>query len=377
MGIKSYIHDPQNNRSSEVGIKDGINSLNVLTNPLKTYINQSVFFTNSKTSNSLNQNFTTLLSTEHVHNGNDDNYWEGTTIVGSSNAFIFSSSSRSNTGSKSIEVTNNANDNDMFQLSNNEIIDDDKYGRLVGWVYIKQDWSSDDIVDIFFYNTNTGETCSDEVNLTNYINQNNIEEWQRFNISSNDFGISSDYDALRWRIRSSSSTPVFYLDDIDLEEIEDVGSLFTIKPQIGTWWNITGLGITIASSYDSTLTDGTLPNIPYNGLLGTSLNNGLNYRRQENGENLFSFVMYDLLDILNQYSSRITSQGYDGNITWIKIDIDIDPPYLLKSEYEDFISITVNDDLSELEYFKIVASIKEEKRNSTGLIYRGPGNDKI
>jgi hypothetical protein len=44
-------------------------------------------------------------------------------------------------------------------------------------------------------------------------------------------------------------------------------------------------------------------------------------------------------------------------------------PYILKPEFEDFISFNANDDLSGLEYFRVIADIREENRKSDGKEY--------
>jgi hypothetical protein len=58
-----------------------------------------------------------------------------------------------------------------------------------------------------------------------------------------------------------------------------------------------------------------MPNIPYNGLLGTEMTNGITYQRKEEGEVQFSINVNHLIDILNHFNTSITSQGYDGNYT--------------------------------------------------------------
>ncbi|WP_292484656.1 hypothetical protein [Methanohalobium sp.] len=71
----------------------------------------------------------------------------------------------------------------------------------------------------------------------------------------------------------------------------------------------------IAAPYNSTLTDGTVPNIPYNGLLGVQLVDGITYIRTFEGEIIFSYVVTDLIEVLNLFNTRVTNIGYDGNYT--------------------------------------------------------------
>ena len=131
-----------------------------------------------------------------------------------------------------------------------------------------------------------------------------------------------------------------------------------------------GLGIVIVAPYNSTLTDGTIPKIPYEGFLGVSLTNGITYQRQEEGEIIFSIIISDLIDVINQYNSQITNYGYDGTNTWLKIDTTFRTPFILKPEFGDYLSLNASDDLSGLTLMRAVVAIKEEKRTTDGIYDR-------
>lgn len=368
MAIYNYIKDPSSGQISNIIEREGVNCLSVITQDYKEFLNKYVNFENPIYGIEMAQNFSDITSSENVHNGNDNTYWTATRITGHPRSFDFSSTEESYSGDQSIKIAERTTSNDMFQLANDTIINSNTYNQLSGWVYVSQDWSDIDRVEIFFYNTNTGSNASEVVNLTNYINNNDFQIWQNFNIPIIDFGFIQDYDAIRWRIViNSGSTPIFYLDDIELQELSKDPATFTLRPPEGTWWHIIGLGITIISDYDSTTTDGTMPNIPYNGILGTSLINGLTYQRKEEGNIVLSLVIYDLVDLISEHDSKIADYGYDGNNTWLKISSRFDIPVILKSELNDELILNINDDLSALERFRIKASIKEEKRS--GKIY--------
>jgi len=370
MSINSHIQDSKYGLKASVIQKDGIKGLHVITQDYKEYKNKSVFFFNDIYGSNMNQDFATdtVASTENVHNGEDNTYWTATTISGNTQDFDFSSTDIAHTGAQSIDCTASEG-GDQFQLENDTLINPYKYNRLVGWIYVTGLWGlTDDGLEIILYNTVTGITVSSNpVDLDDYIDGTNTDTWQRFSISMEDFGIiTNDYNALRCTVLEGGDPPNFYLDDIQLEELATEEAIFSIEPPRGKWWHITGLGFGLAAPYDSTLADASMPNIPYTGLLGVTLTNGITYQRQENGEVAFSFIMTDLIDILNQHNAIITSQGYDGNNTWIKVDVTFRYPFVLKSEYSDYISFNASDNLSGLNYFRAVADIREEARDANG-----------
>lgn len=372
MSLPCEIKDAEGKYIANVIQREGINCIPVLTTEYKKYLNKSVYFQSPVYGTEMAQNFSQVGSTENVHDGNDNTYWTATTITGHPRAFNFSSTSRPHTGSQSIEITDKASDNDVFQLANDTIIDPSAYDILSGWIYVKQNWSSEDRVLIYFYNTTTGENANGSIDLTNYINETELGVWQKFNIPFDDFSSLNEYDAIRFSMDvNSRDNPEFFLDDIVLQSLATSSAIFKIEPPKGKWWNVVGFGIVIVSQYDTTKTDATVPKIPHNGLLGTSLTNGITYQRQEGGEIIFSGIFKDLIDILNQHNAYITSQGDDGNYSWIKIDMNYDVPFVLKSEWNDYISFSLADDLSTLHSFRVVSAVKEEPRHGEKYVSEG------
>lgn len=368
MSINSYIIGKSGQHVDTVE-SDGYRGLCVISNDLKKFKNRSVFFTNPTYGSNMNNDFSAVVSSENLHNGNDNTYWTATSIKGK---FNFSSTDRSHNGTQSIDCTE-AKLGDSFQLEDEaELHSSGDYDRFIGWIYVESGWvNRDTAVYVTLYNTNLGVQVSEnEVNLDNYVNGSNTGTWQRFNIPHNEFGTLSDnYNAMRIAFSTSGSEPDFYLDDLVMEDLGGTINRFKIQPPNGTWWHVNGFGLVIVSNYSSTLADSSMPNIPYNGLLGVPILNGIQYQRQEDGESEFAFTMNHLVEILNQYDAYISSSGSDGSYTWIKIDMNFKEPFVLKSELEDFISFDFSDDLTDFQYFKAVASISEEKRESNYNVY--------
>lgn len=365
MAVNAHIIG-KDKKQADIIEKDGKRGIYVVSNDLKNLKNRSSFFVNPSYGSNMNRDFSIVQTAENVHNGNDNTYWTATIITGQPSDFNFSSITQAHTGTQSINcVPSEAGDS--FQLEDEAVLHSGgDYNRFIGWVYVDGNWvNRNSNVYIILYNTNLGlQVSSETVNLDNYVDGSNVGEWQRFNIPMTDFGnISDDFNAIRFTIGTSISVPDFYLDDLVLEDLGANNNIFSIKPPVGKWWYVDGIAIAIVSSYNSSLTDSSVPNIPYNGLLGVPLLNGIQYQRVENGETQFTFSINNLIDIVNQYNGVITNSGYDGNYTWIKVDIGFKYPFLLKSETEDHVSFTLSDDLSGLQYFRTVASIGEENRN--------------
>lgn len=342
-----------------------LNTLVVSTKELTTYTYKTIQFSNATYGQNMNQDFATgvVTSTENVHNGEDDTYWTASTIVGNINDFDFSSTDVAHTGAQSIDATSSEG-GDQFQLLNSSEISPTAYDRLNGWVYIDGLWAlPDDGVRIVFYNTNTGVEVSDAIDLDNYVTGTNINVWQNFIIPLSDFGIfTDDYNAIRFTTLEDGAPPDYYLDDIKLEEINvpEGSNVFSIAPRQPYWWYIDSFQIILADAYDSTVTDGTVPGLPYDSLLGVSLTNGILYSRIQGGETEYSTLLYNLLDFMEQPGTDLSGYGSDGTNTWLTMRAVFDKePIRLRSELEDEIRFTINDDLSGLLRFRIFAEIRQ------------------
>ena len=61
-------------------------------------------------------------------------------------------------------------------------------------------------------------------------------------------------------------------------------------------------------------------------------------------------------------NANISGQGGDATNNWVTINIQINEPIVLKAEDEDKMTVTINDDLSGLLYFRFGAGCKIEVR---------------
>lgn len=322
-------------------------------------------FVNSTYGENMNQDFSGGVdSTENVHNGNDAVYWTGSIIIGHPSSIDFSDTAQSHSGAQSIGTSTKLSDGDVFQLLSATEISNTLYDRFSGWIYVDSGWiGSGDDVEFYLYNTTAGTKVSEKsVYLSEYIVGSNTGIWQVFNISMTSFGtISQDYDAIRFKVYADGDVPQFYLDDLKLEELSAGGVFeYTIHPPQPKWWYVDGLQFVMASTYTATAADSTMPKIPYSGILGSSLTNGITYQRKQDREVKLTALLNDFIDFLEQPGTEVVSNGYDGTYTWVIIRAVFDKyPLLLKSDYEDKLSFVISDDLSSLTRFRVFADIRE------------------
>lgn len=340
-----------------------LNTLVVSTKELTQYTYLTESFTNDIYGENMNQNFVTnvVQTTENVHNGEDNSYWTASIIVGAPSDFTFNSTDQAHTGTQSIDATA-SEDGDQFQLKNDSLINPTTYDRLVGWIYIDSGYGSGDAVEVYFYNTTTGVSVSNTLDISDYININNVGTWQEFIMPLSDFGFfSDDYDALRFTTIQSWWPPNYYLDDIALEELSaGSNNTYTISPTLPYWWFVDSFQITVADAYSPTLADSAIPKLPYNTLLGTSLSNGILYSRIQLEKTVYSTLLYGMLDFMEQPGTELVGYGSNGTNTWLTMRATFrNEPITLKSEFQDKLQFTINDDLSGLLRFKIIAEVRQ------------------
>lgn len=361
MSLNTQLQDPQNGISASIEDREGKNRLHVLTEPSKRYIRRGVFFTNSNFGSNLNIDASLTTDNLYIYDGGDNAYWTPEIISGN---WDFQSTDYAYSGTYSVDATKTKN-NDTAQFYNDTKIDV-TYSSLIGYIYITS-WEPDDEVEIYgFDELGDDVVIGQRVNIGDYVNTDNTNIWQEFVIPTTNMNMfDKQIDAIRiTTVNSSGNAPNYYLDEIHFQGGAGGGPYtYTVAPRIGTWLHVYGFGYTIVNTYDSTMADGTLPNIPPNSILGRSMINGFLYQRKENGAVQFSYTFKKLVDILAQPASEIVSSGYDGTYSWIKIEVRFDnAPLMLKYETEDNLSITISEDLSTFEFFKISADCKEEDR---------------
>ncbi len=359
--IRARITNKDSRLTAEVNDRDGTEDAGVVvaTRPLKTFENAVKFFSNSEYGVDMNVDAGSGGTPVPVHNGIDTVYWTGSEPVGAK--ATFNSGDRANSGSNSVKWDNPAV-NDIIQFDRGSDLTVSGYVSLTMYVNVDKDWTAGDSVSIFGWDTGTTSVVGNTVLLEDYINEFDFDTWQKATIPLTAMGLTSGtIDALRMElVGSAGKAPKLYLDDIQFEETGTPVE-FTLEPSIGTWLHVQNLTISVADAYDSTVANGTMPGIPYDALLGTTLASGIGYTRTQDGETLFSATITQFI-ALAQFPGFSTQSGSDGTNTWMSINVPINEPFLLKPEQGDKLSFTINDDMSGLLWFRVTAGCKEETR---------------
>ena len=135
--------------------------------------------------------------------------------------------------------------------------------------------------------------------------------------------------------------------------------------KIGLKWLLAGLWVAllVVALLLWQQSDLTLPEIPYDALLGVSaLTLGLLYQRIQGGDTQFSFPARQLSDWLQMPGCKMDIAIGDASNTLITLEIPFEVPEILKAETDDELRVTVQDNLSGLLMLRMVASGFEEAR---------------
>ena len=360
MAVNTYIVDKFNKNTATVVNHEEANALVVATRPLKTFINRTIFASNDQFG--INMNVDASLSEESIilYDG-DGPKWTPTAISGIWN---FDSTTQVYIGTTSISAQNTSNGATM-QLYNPEGLYTVTQKYLSGAIYITRWQTEPKAVEIYGYNTTTGQVVGNVIDISDYVITSNLNTWQIFNIETIDLNIyGREIDSIRIRTTSGGGViQQYYLDYIRFLDDSGSGPLeYVIKPDFGKWLYVSKFGITIASEFDSTIPGSSIPNIPYDNLLGNYLPYGISYQRRYENKIIVSLNIKTILDILQLPGAKISNIGYDGTVTWIKIDLELHEPHLLKCTNNDRLSFTLFDNMTEFKVFKIMVEAKEEDR---------------
>ncbi|KKM87176.1 hypothetical protein LCGC14_1271640, partial [marine sediment metagenome] len=336
----------------------------VATRPLKTFDNKILFFANDTFGTDLNQNAgigdsAGLIEIVYAENAGIATEWDTSAITGGAR-WDFASADQSFAGSVSIDGTSTINDN-VMQLADASLFDLDGFSGLTIFIYITG-WSNNGTKDITIsgWNTSTSFIVGNSVNIGDFADTGSLNTWQEIFIPLSSMGlVSQSIDALRFTVIDTGGGPApnFFLDNIQFESQlggDNAGPTeFVVQPDLGTWLHITNLHIIMVDIYDSTVANGTMLSLPYDGFLGLGeLQRGVQYQIINNGEIKFHAVIRKMFDFMQLPSAEITGQGSDGTNSWFTAKITFSTPLVLKSENLDKLSLTINDDLSLLLEFR-------------------------
>lgn len=299
---------------------------------------------------------------DNVHNGTDNTYWTGSILSGAPGEFIFNSTDQAQSGTRSINATGSDN-NDQAIFTISSTIDLSNYTSVSGGIHIISWPTSGTDKNVRFYFRNGGTAVGTEVSLSSYINIGIFNTWQNFKIPLSAFSLGStivDELVMRTVDIGGGAPPDYYIDELKINDNSSSAEIsYSIAPSLGEVWEVNNLGFVFADQFAGTLSNGTMPAIPYDSILGVpALSNGVLLRRIQNEEVLFSSVMKDTLEFIGGASETSFISGSDGTNTWMKITRIFPGTFLLIGDLNDRLEIVIQDDLRGLLRMRTTSGIQ-------------------
>lgn len=316
----------------------------VLTRPFQDFNPEFHPFLNDSFGTAMNQNISFSGTPEIIHNGGDSTEWTGSAVAGTWNF--------ADSGKVTITSANN-NDQADFAEENTLTIDMSGFTALTGKVDLDTYNSVNNSMNVQF--NLSGTLVGNSVDLNEYIDTGDFAE-QNFVIPKVDLGLTSQsLDGMTLTMaRSGGTKPTVKFDDIQFEASGNPAVFKVITP-VGTRFHITELRIRIEDAISAVLTDGSMPNIDPSAILGvSSLTNGIVFSRVQTGKTLFSVSIKNLGDFFATGSNAINVTG-DATNTGLTLLVEFPEPIVLEGKVDDFLSFTINDNLSGLTRFTAAA----------------------
>ena len=261
-------------------------------------------------------------------------------------------------GSKSL-LSNNTNVGDIMQLINvnGENIDLSNFAAFTMRVLVLDDWDTGDSVR--FYAHVGGALAGNVVYLEDYFPYATFDQWHYINIPVADMGLTSTaIDAILFENagRDGPKSPVYHLDEIRLEA-SGTPIDFEVKPDDGTWFHVKAFKTTFVDVHDDERANATLPNLAYDQILGMTPTEGYSYKRYSKGnaDPEFEARIINLMDLLGFPYSQIVNAVSDGTNTMLTVESTYPTgvEFTLKSEDADKLVFSIEDDFSQLLFFRI------------------------
>ncbi len=361
MPVKSTITDPANNLTAHVVSGDEFHALAVASRPLKLFTQGNLFFSNNTHGINMNIDASASGTPDQVHNGLDSTLWTASTVAGT---WIFNSAAQANSPTQSIDATSTVN-NDIAQFAKGSELTVLGFQAFSGWIYITG-WSLTGIKEVNFYcwDVDTGTQQGDKINLANYVNIGNTGVWQQFIVPMSDFNITElTIDSIRVETIDigGGPPPNYYLDDLQFEEA-GAGEIFKVAPVQGTWAHPRLIKLSIAGPLAGTVTNGTMPGLSYDQLLGVTSSIGLAYQRTSGGIIQTSAQIAGIDDWLQFSASKLEYSVSDGTNTLIGLTFVFFGNNPLKAENDDTIRFVVSENYSSLLQLKAMLIVEVEQR---------------
>ena len=274
-----------------------------------------------------------------ISNGEDTAAWTVTNVTGTK--ITNNSTDQAFSGTQSVKV-NGPNLNDTWQFDKGSNLTVGNYVALTGKIYIDKDWGIGDSVSVYGWDTGTGLQVGSSVLIEDYINEFVFGEWQSITISFEDLGLTSGtIDSFRMeQVGKVGKSALWYLDVFQVEETGN-SETFLYKPEVKEKFRMTSFTLRAISNVDQpTMLD-------YDKFFGiTALGSGFVVRVQTGAATQSGLAVAQFSDI-TVLSNKINYTVLAGN-THTQLILNINLEVVLDGRNEDFIQVTVNDNLSSM-----------------------------
>jgi len=338
--LEVHVHPTE----TSTGLHSG---LLTLTKSLQNFTPTIIPFINETFGNQMNQAITFSGSPELIlDGGSGGTEWTGTANAGTWNF--------ADSGKTTITAALN-NDNATFDDAGT--IDMSGHTAITGLVDLDTYNAAQNTIVIQF--GLAGVALGNSVNLDDFIDTGNCAE-QAFVIPKANLGIDSlTVDEMTITIlRSGGTKPTIKFDDIQIEQTGTPAVFKVFAPASKSDLHVKKLRFLFADALTgivtgSTTTYPTMPGVAHDKILALSaLTNGIIVQIVLAGSVSVSANLKQLSDMLG-IGADIMSLTSDGTNTFLTLELEFSEPVLLKrgKDTTDFISITINDDLSGLLLF--------------------------
>jgi len=350
------IHDGGTSSSADTGTAD-TNTPNHVIQSGKTFSNTTVIGSSvNNTSGGLFANVTIVADTDLTcdddvcPNGNEayiiDAVWDGTAIAGT---WDFSTSG--------VITLTAGNDGDEANFNTSNALQLYNWANFTAFTgAVNLNTYSGNLNDIFMSFDLNGTLVGNTVRLNNFIDTGDFGA-QQFIVPKVALGLTTqNVNGLTLLVeRTGGAKPDMTFDNLQLEA-SGTPAVFKATTPLGTRFHITEIRIRFEDAISAVLTDGSMPNIDPNAILGVSaLTNGILFASVQGGKNIFSVTLKDLGDFLATGSNLINVSGNATN-TGLTLVIEFPEPIVLEGgESENFLSFTISDNLSALTRFTAAA----------------------
>lgn len=264
--------------------------------------------------------------------------WAGVAVAGS---WDFADSGK-------ITLTN-GNDNDQADIDADPVPewDLDDFTALTGKIDL--DTYNDAVHNFTFQLALDGVAIGNTISINDFIDTGNFAE-QSFVITKAALGLSGELTnglmIVHQRTGGGPKADVKF-DDLRFET-SGTPLEFRSTVELDHKFHISAIRFSLSDALNISVTNGTAPGLAHDQFMALSaLTNGVLFQRVQNNVVKFALTLKQLSDFLS-VQSTLQNVICDGTNTYINLQIDFPEPLILDGTTGDYLSLTIQDDLSGL-----------------------------